>query len=140
MLIEKINESNIDEVKDFLKRIPSLRDVEDNILLEGILLRDEKIEGTISFEMIGNYALIRYFVYRKEIDKEYIINLLNSLLKNIKTKVCAIITKEELMSIFLECGFKSVKNEYVFINEDYIFKSMKETTFFLVHGKTMINA
>ena len=118
MLIEKINESNIDEVKDFLKRIPSLRDVEDNILLEGILLRDEKIEGTISFEMIGNYALIRYFVYRKEIDKEYIINLLNSLLKNIK----------------------SVKNEYVFINEDYIFKSMKETTFFLVHDKTMINA
>ena len=62
----KINEEWFSKTIDFLKSVPSIESIEENILKNAcIALNDDKIVGCISYEEFTCKGLIRYFVFKK---------------------------------------------------------------------------
>ena len=69
--IKRANIDNIDE--DVLKNA-------------SVLYFDDKIYGIISYELFFNYALIRYFVFKRNVDEMIIKELFDSIEENINQK------------------------------------------------------
>ncbi len=122
MRAEKINDNNKDLVIDLLQNVNGLRLVNYIVNNCHLLLNEtDDINGTISYEKYNKYALIRYFVFKKNIDYEDLLVLyehLNEELKNKCFSECiAIINSEEVKMVFEYLGFDKVDNSKVFLEE-----------------------
>ena len=69
MKVEKISNETNSMVINLLKNVKGLS-IESKIVENCHVLLNEKndIVGTISFEKYNNYAIIRYFVFKRNID------------------------------------------------------------------------
>ena len=78
--IKKAEKDNFDLIKSFLLEVPAINEVDDEILKNAIILyQDEKIQGIISYEPFFNYALIRYFVFKRGVDEMIVRELFDSI-------------------------------------------------------------
>ena len=78
--IRKALEENYDNMRSFLSEVPSINQIDDEILKNAIILfLDDKIYGMISYESFFNYALIRYFVFKRGVDEMIIKELFDSM-------------------------------------------------------------
>lgn len=79
MIVEKINKNTQMFVIDLLKNVNGLK-IEESIVNNCLLLlNDEKdILGTISYERFDRYALIRYFVFKRNINYKDLLLLYNT--------------------------------------------------------------
>ena len=90
----KINDVWFSKTIDFLKSVPSIESIEESILKNAcIAVKEDKIVGCISYEEFTCKGLIRYFVFKKALDLDYLEKLLdelkeNALKNNIKEFVC----------------------------------------------------
>ena len=125
IVISGIDDSSKEMVSSFLKGVPSIEKIDDNILDNACYAKeDERIVGCISFEIFGKKGLIRYFVFKKILDD----GVLNDLLKKLEEKaidqgikmfVC-IAENYQIEELFKTLGFNKVENDLFFINEDNI--------------------
>ena len=83
LYINDINEDNKDIISSFLNNIESISNIDYDILTNGIaIVNDEKqICGYITYEKFSEYGLIRYFIYQKNVDFEYIKQMYLELIK-----------------------------------------------------------
>lgn len=122
MRAEKINNDNKTMVINLLKNVNGLK-IEDHIVNNCHVLLNEKddITGTISYEKFNRYALIRYFVFKKNIVSNDLIVLYDSLEKELALKKIsesiAIINSNEVKEVFESLGFKKVEKSKVFFDE-----------------------
>ncbi len=120
--IEMINDNNYDKITSFLSSVPSINSIEDDVVLNTVaIIDDDKVLGSVSFEIYDSNALIRYFVFKRNIDNIYINNMIEKLCalaknKNISNIVC-IADSKVVYDLFLEFGFEKIENN-IFINED----------------------
>ena len=78
--IHNVDENNYKEAYNFLKSVPSISGIEDSILKNGVVVMDDnKVIGSISFEIFDHIGLIRYFVFKK--------NLSNIILKKLMSEL-----------------------------------------------------
>ena len=78
--IRKALEENYDNMRSFLSEVPSINQIDDEVLKNAIILfLDDKIYGMISYESFFNYALIRYFVFKRGVDEMIIKELFDSM-------------------------------------------------------------
>ena len=81
--IKLANLDNIDSIRSFLFEVPAIDNIDEEVLKNAsVLYLDDKIYGIISYELFFNYALIRYFVFKKTVD-EMIIKELRPLFFNL---------------------------------------------------------
>ena len=104
-LIKNVKQSNIDEVRSFLLEVPTIKEVDDQVLNNGIVLYyKKKIHMVVSYEIINDYALIRYFVYKRSVDKMFITELFNiieeKLLKEDAEYMMTVANNKELLNLF----------------------------------------
>ena len=103
--IKKVNESDFELIKSFLFEVPAIDSIDDEVLKNAsVLYLDEQIYGIISYELFFNYALIRYFVFKRNITNndlyELYLSLENELInKNIDYSI-AIINNESVEEVF----------------------------------------
>ena len=120
--IEMINDNNYDKITSFLSSVPSINSIEDDVVLNTVaIIDDDKVLGSVSFEIYDSNALIRYFVFKRNIDNTYINNMIEKLCalarnKNISNIVC-IADSKVVYDLFLEFGFVEIEDN-IFINED----------------------
>ena len=86
--------------------------------------KKDEIYGVVSYEIIENYALIRYFVYKRNIDmdllKELFSLLEEKIIKNNIYYILSLVENEQLFSLFSSLGFA----EYVVDDfRDHVVKS-----------------
>ena len=122
MRAEKISNDTRNMVINLLSNIENLK-LEDNIIDNCcVLLKDNgNIVGTISYEKYNNIALIRYFVFKKNIELDSLLLLYNCLQKNLSEKeikdVIGIVNTEEVKSVFEYLGFEIIDKEKVYFDE-----------------------
>lgn len=122
MKVEKVNNNTEAMLVNLLKNVKGLK-IENHIINNCLLLLDERgdIAGTISYEQYGNYALIRYFVFKKNtnfIDLFSLYQYLENDLKNNNVKeTIAIISSNEVEDVFTNLGFKEIDKNKVYFDE-----------------------
>lgn len=122
MKVLKVSDDTKVMVINLLKNVNGLK-IENHIVDNcHVLLNDkEDIMGTISYEKYDKYALIRYFVFKKNISYEDLLSLYNSLeneLKNLDiSKAIAIINSEEVKEVFMFLKFEKTNKEKVYFDE-----------------------
>ncbi len=123
MEILRINKELLPKVKEFLMRIPSIREIDEKVIENASVIIDEdKIFGILSFEIFEKRGLIRYFIFQKTIGDEIIKELFNDVVKNASKinlkELIAIALKDEIQEVFISLGFKPINNRHVFIGEE----------------------
>ena len=122
MKVLKVSDDTKVMVINLLKNVNGLK-IENHIVDNcHVLLNDkEDIMGTISYEKYDKYALIRYFVFKKNISYEDLLSLYNSLeneLKNLDiSKAIAIINSEEVKEVFMFLKFEKMNKEKIYFDE-----------------------
>lgn len=128
MKVEKINSDTKAMVINLLNNVNGLT-LESKIVDNcQVLLNDKNdIVGTISFEKFNNYALIRYFVFKRNVDVNDLKLLYNNLEKDLKKmniiKTFAIINSEEVKRVFEWLDFLKIDKEKVFFDETIFSKT-----------------
>ncbi|MBQ8292980.1 MAG: hypothetical protein IJX78_04125 [Bacilli bacterium] len=122
MRIEKINSENIKEIKRFIRRIPGISEINEEILNRVLILRNDfEIKAIISYECFSNKGLIRYFIFHKDVDFEELEMLVEEMIKNTKEEsinlVLTVIDDESLVPFFEKLGFHKCLIENVYIGE-----------------------
>lgn len=134
--VERINPSAIPNVMEFLKSIPSIDNVDDQILSNACIAYEEnKIVGCIAFEEFSEKGLIRYFVFKKVLSMEYLESLLsaleqNAIQKGLRTLVC-IAECNQIEELFQTLGFKPIQSSSIFINEENVLDTNFKKALFL---------
>ncbi|MBD5391066.1 hypothetical protein HDR67_03585 [bacterium] len=134
--VEKINESSLKEVKEFLSSVPSIDQVDEAILDNACIAYDEdKIVGCISFEKFSDKGLIRYFVFKKVLSLEYLEELLSVLEQrakeeDLKMLVC-IAECSQIEELFKSLEFEAITEKTIFINEENVLNTNFKSSLFL---------
>ena len=133
--IEYIDDLSKEKVINFLKSVPSIENIDENILDNAVIaLDDDKIIGCISYEAFSEKALIRYFVFKKVLNnnflKELIEKLENKILKKDMHMLVCVADNIQIQELFQSLGFENIKKDFIFINEEHIKKtSFRNSTF-----------
>lgn len=121
--IKCVDSMNFKMVKDFLKEVPDIEQIDDVILANASILFDEnKVSGIISYEAFFNYALIRYFVFKRNVTEEVVKELFASVLERVNKEkieyIFSLVNQEDIYNLFIDLEFKEVLKENVFIEEE----------------------
>lgn len=116
-----VSEENKDEVVEFLQEVSLAGDINEEALLNGELVYDKQIIGTISFEEFNDNALIRYFIFRQPINDEVVLELFDRITRKARNKqiksLIAIVVKREARAVFKRIGFYEIVSDGVYIDE-----------------------
>ncbi len=125
MKIEKINDTNITKVNEFISKIPTINNISEELLNKmHILIDDEKVKGIITYETYQDFGLIRYFIFHKDTLFQDLKELLNTMI--VKTKeeklkyIISLVDHEELVIFLKKLGFEFFDIEVLYINEQAI--------------------
>ena len=128
MKVEKINDENKMMVINLLNNVNGLT-IENHILNNCcVLLNDsEDIVGTISYEQYDNIAIVRYFVFKRNVMNDELLYLYNFLEKELRIKkienVAAIINSNEVKDVFEYLGFRKIDKNKVYFDETVFMKT-----------------
>ena len=132
----KINDVWFSKTIDFLKSVPSIESIEESILKNAcIAVKEDKIVGCISYEEFTCKGLIRYFVFKKALDLDYLEKLLdelkeNALKNNIKEFVC-VAESDQIKELFKSLNFIDIKKSKIFIDEEDVSNTNFKSSIFL---------
>lgn len=129
MKVIKYNENLKEKLIELLSSINNLV-VEDEVIKNcSILLNDnEDIVGLISYEQFCSVGLIRYFIYKKSIEIEYLVQLYQDLEQTLRynnvKKILGIVNSSDIKNVFSKIGFEFIDSNDVFFEETVLSKSM----------------
>ncbi|MFI3329183.1 MAG: hypothetical protein R3Y05_01705 [bacterium] len=131
--IKKVTEENYGLAMKFLQNVPSIKDIDEEVLYNASLLYDDtEISGAVAFEKFHSYALVRYFIFKRHIEAEVIKELFLSLEDSAKECnmkfIFSVVTTDDIESLFKELSFKEIDKEKVFIDEENFLKSKFKDT------------
>lgn len=120
--IKKAQNDNLDLIKSFLFEVPAISDIDEDVLKNAsVLFLDNKIFGLISYELFFNYALIRYFVFKRSVDEMVVKELFDSIIESITEKdidyIFSLVNQSDIFELFSSLEFKEVNKEDIYIEE-----------------------
>lgn len=131
--IKKAREENFDIIKSFLFEVPAIDFVDEEVLKNAsILYLENKIFGIISYELFFNYALIRYFVFKRSVDEMVIKELFEAVVDSVSNAeidyIFSLVNSNDIYNLFSSLDFKEVNKEDIFIEEqNYQNSKFKDT-------------
>ena len=122
--IHNVDENNYKEAYNLLKSVPSISGIEDSILKNGVVVMDDnKVIGSISFEIFDHIGLIRYFVFKKNLSNIILKKLMSELEVNARrlslNQLICVADNIQIEDLFKELSFSNL-NKKIFINEEKI--------------------
>ena len=140
--IKRVNENDFDLIKSFLFEVPAIDSVDDEVLKNAsVLYLDDKIHGIISYELFFNYALIRYFVFKRNVDELVVKELFEALEENVNKKdidyIFSLVNQGDIYNLFTSLDFKEINKDDIFIEEQNFENSkFKDTKLMIKRIKT----
>ena len=120
--IKKAKEENYDVIKSFLFDVPAIDSVDEEVLKNAsVLYLENKIYGIISYALFFNYALIRYFVFKRSVDEMVVKELFDSVVESVNEQkieyIFSLVNQSDIYDLFTLLDFKEVNKEDIFIEE-----------------------
>lgn len=120
--INKVDLNSIDLVSDFLESVPSIKNIEVDIVKNAIYAtEDSKILGVVSYEKFNYHGLVRYFVFKKTLDLNVVIDLFDTLTKRAiddnLIKLYSVVNNNDVENLFKELGFALLDKDLLYIDE-----------------------
>ena len=120
--IKKANENDFDLIKSFLFEVPAIDNVDEEVLKNAsVLYLEDKIYGIISYELFFNYALIRYFVFKRNVDEMIVKELFESVEENVNKRdidyIFSLVNQGDIYNLFSSLDFKEISKDDIFIEE-----------------------
>ncbi len=117
--------SDYELVMDFLQGVHTLGEIEEDLFENAvIILSENEIVGMITFEMFRNKALIRYFIFDKDVEESYLVEMYEKFFGNLKkhnmNRVFVIINNDNIKQMFINLGFNEFPKESFFLTEESI--------------------
>ncbi len=139
--IKKVTEENYGLAKKFLQNVPSIKDIDEDVLYNASLLYDDtEISGAVAFEKFHSYALVRYFIFKRHIDAEVIKELFLSLEESAKESnmkyIFSVVTTSDIESLFKSLSFTEIDKNKVFIDEEMFMNSKFKDTKMMIKELT----
>lgn len=131
--IKKAKEENFESIKSFLFEVPAIDNVDEEVLKNAsVLYLDNKIQGIISYELFFNYALIRYFVFKRNVDEMVVKELFDSVEESVNRKeidyIFSLVNQNDIYDLFTSLDFKEINKDDIFIEEqNYQNSKFKDT-------------
>lgn len=131
--IKHADTNNYETIKSFLFEVPAIDDVDEEVIKNAsVLYLDDKIQGLISYELFFNYALIRYFVFKRSVDEMIIKELFDSIEESVNKKdieyIFSLVNQDDIFDLFSSLNFKEISKEDIFIEEqNYPNSKFKDT-------------
>lgn len=124
-VVKMYDPSDYDKVVQFLQGVHTLNEIEDDLFGNAvIILCNDEIVGMITFEMFRNKALIRYFIFEKDVEEEYLFEMYDKFFGNLKARdmnrVFVIINNDNIKEMFFDLGFKEFPKESFYLTEESI--------------------
>lgn len=141
--INKVDLSTIDLVSDFLESVPSIKNVEPEIVKNAIFAsEDSKILGVVSYEKFNSQGLVRYFVFKKNLDLNVVLELFENLTKRASDdnmlKLFSVVNNNDVESLFKELGFNILDKDLLYIDEMQ-FQSEDNTNHKIMEYNVLLN-
>lgn len=117
-----------DRVMAFLERVTTLSHIEEELFENSILIeRDGRIVGMISYEIFRGRALIRYFIFDKDVQEEEIVTMYGRFFQKLKERgirqIFVIINKDIVAELFSDLGFVEFNKDEFFLTEQNIYET-----------------
>ena len=131
--IKRAREENFDAMKSFLFDVPAIEQIDEDVLKNAsVLYRDNKIYGIISYETFYNYALVRYFVFKRNVDEMVVKELFDSIENSIKEEkieyIFSLVNNDDIYDLFSRLDFTEADKAEVFVEEvNYENSKFKDT-------------
>ena len=131
--IKRACADNLDSIKAFLFEVPAIDSIDEDVLKNAsILYLEDKIFGIISYELFFNYALIRYFVFKRNVDEMIVKELFDSIVESVSEKdvdfIFSLVNQQDIFELFSSLNFKEINKEEIFIEEQIFQKSKFKDT------------
>ncbi len=113
-IIKRYEQTDYNQVIDFIKEVTDLEEVNSHILEQSILIKDDdKVWGMVSFEDFNNIGIIRYFIYNQQVIPDLLVNMFFELYHSAKDKnvnqLVAIASHPYATQLFSLLGFGEMK-------------------------------
>ncbi len=121
-MIIKVTDEDLELVRKFLLNVPSISDLDDDILKNGLYVLDgNDISGFISYESFDAKGVIRYFVFKKMLEDDILEELFLSLKEEasnngIKSLYC-VVNNELIQNLFESLDFHVLENKTLYLDE-----------------------
>lgn len=87
-IIKRYEQTDYNQVIDFIKEVTDLEEVNSHILEQSILIKDDnKVWGMVSFEDFNNIGIIRYFIYNQQVIPDLLVNMFLNYIIQLKIKM-----------------------------------------------------
>lgn len=124
IIIDNVDSDNINELCDFLLNVPSINSLDEKILKNGIIAREnDEIIGSISFEEYDKAGLIRYFVFKKKLDNAILEDMIDKLISQALSlgieRLVSLADSYPTMHLFKSLDFVAIDSP-IYIDEEEI--------------------
>jgi N-acetylglutamate synthase-like GNAT family acetyltransferase len=124
-IIKDYTLEDYDKVIEFLESVTTLKNIEEELFDNSIIIeKEDKVVGMISYEIFRGRALIRYFIFDKNVKESYLVNMyekfFNKLKENDIEQIFVIISKDIIVDMFENLGFVEFDKDDFFLTESNI--------------------
>lgn len=116
----RTNELLQQKVKDFLRQIDSVMEIDEELIENGVVILTDDVVGYITYEIYSEYGLIRYFIFQKQIDSSYVYQMFQTLVDVAKQNgiqsFISIGKNKEVIELFEDLGFYPLEHADFLIN------------------------
>jgi N-acetylglutamate synthase-like GNAT family acetyltransferase len=122
------NEKSQPLIESFFKKLPLLEDISEELLVNTVILSENDIiKGLVSYECFDKIALIRFFIFQKELPENWLKTLMEEVLQKMKAnrikKVLSFVTQPKMVPIFSSFGFSEVDKKNLYLDETPLAKT-----------------
>lgn len=120
--IESIRMNDVlqQKAKDFLQQIDSVIEIDEELIENGVVILTDDVVGYITYEIYSEYGLIRYFIFQKQIDSDYVYQMFQALVDTAKQdgiqSFISIGKNKEVIELFENLGFYPLEHADFLIN------------------------
>ncbi len=108
------------QAKDFLQQIDSVIEIDEELIENGVVILTDDVVGYITYEVYSEYGLIRYFIFQKQIDANYVYQMFQALVGVAKQdgiqSFISIGKNKEVIELFENLGFYPLEHTDFLIN------------------------